>query len=49
MKEVNKHTGDLYELDFDITNQYGDCWYEAHIPLKDKKGNKYLLTWKNCD
>jgi hypothetical protein len=28
---------------------YGNNWYEAYVPLTDEKGDRYLLTWENCD
>lgn len=28
---------------------YGEHWFEAHVPLQDKMGNRYILTWANCD
>lgn len=28
---------------------YGNNWYEAYVPVLDEKGDKYLLTWENCD
>lgn len=28
---------------------FGRNWYEAYVPVQDLKGNKYILTWENCD
>lgn len=47
LKEVNTKTGKKYELAFDEL-EYGKHWFEARIPIK-LNGEKYLLTWMNCD
>ena len=48
LREVNAKTNGNFEIDF-TDLEYGKSWFEAYIPIKDKKSNKYLLTWNNCD
>lgn len=48
LRIIRSKTGVKFYLDFS-SNEYGVNWFEAYIPLIDEVGNKYLLTWRNCD
>lgn len=48
IEEVNKNTKSQYEIDFDNID-YGVNWWEAYIPIKNKAGKKFILSWMNCD
>jgi hypothetical protein len=47
-REINRKTGMNLQPDFSNI-EYGKHWYEAYLPVKNDKGEKFLITWNNCD